>query len=55
MDTPVFVKNGEIIHKGEPIGLITCETRDAALLAARLAVVHYETPEEDATKAPCTI
>lgn len=45
-DTPVFVKNGVVIHASQPIGLITCKTKQAALNAAKLVKVYYDTDDE---------
>ena len=34
------------MHISQPIGLITAESRDAALLAAKLAIVTYDVDDE---------
>lgn len=45
-DTPVFVKNSQVINMHQPIGLITAKTKEAALLAAKLVKVTYDTDDE---------
>ncbi|CAL6023275.1 Xanthine_oxidase / Xanthine dehydrogenase [Hexamita inflata] len=49
-DTPVFCQKGEngwiVLHKSQPIGLVTAKTRDAALKAARLVKVKYDNDDK---------